>query len=105
MAKIRSDIPGTWIGLKIFLGFALFVVAMVLLASVLGYFGAGEQNQAAWILIGVILPAYLVRRIFDSNATFGVGWIDLGILLVFYLAVALLLGKLWVIIRSKGFRQ
>jgi hypothetical protein len=105
MSKIRTSMPGLWIGLKIFLGFALFVVAIVLLASVLEYFGAGEQNQAAWILIWVVVPAYLVRRVFDSSATFGVGWMDFGILLVFYFAVALLVGKVWIIIRSKGSKQ
>ena len=105
MIKVRTSMPAIWIGLKIFLGFALFVVAIVLLASVLEYFGAGEQNQAAWILFWVVVPAYLVRRVFDSSATFGVGWMDFGILLVLYSAVALLLGKVWIIIRSKGAKQ
>ena len=105
MVKGRNEITGTGIGLKIFLGFALFVVVIVLLAAVLEYFGAGEQDQAAWILIGVAVPAYLVRKIFDPSATFGVGWLDLGILHFFYFAVALLFGKVWEIVRSKGFKE
>ena len=77
------------------------MVALILLATVLDFSGAGEQNQAAWILIGIMLPSFLVRRVFDANATLGMGWLDLGILIVFYFALSLLLGKIWTIYKSR----
>lgn len=76
---------------RYFLALALFVLAILLVTTLLDFLNFGEQNFGAWLLMLVAIPAVIFRKVVGIESyVSSLGLADVIGLIVFYFLICLL---------------